>query len=153
MRAGSGLLAVLIAAVAAWGIADWHERQTYYAVFPRLKHLEQYEPPETNCIAWSVGEVGWLWADGGSLEDFDRFNAKYGFHRLPNLDWSYQPGTQKLLTYGTNNHDGELVVTHQARQMPDGSWTSKLGKTYLIKHQPEELNSVRYGQPIAVYAR
>ena len=44
--------------------------------------------------------------------------------------------------------------THGARQLFDGSWSSKLGNLPLVRHlEPSDLDGGVYGVPIAVYTR
>jgi len=45
------------------------------------------------------------------------------------------------------------IVKHAARQMPDGTWTSKLGVQHLIEHQLPALEGNSYGQVTAFYRR
>jgi hypothetical protein len=50
-----------------------------------------------------------------------------------------------------------IQPTHAARQAPNGTWTSKLGRAPLIRHlTPEAVNCTGadgYGRPVAVYVR
>jgi type VI secretion system secreted protein VgrG len=124
--------------------------------FPHLgSNYEVLRPATTtyNCIAWSLDVTNdWIWP-GSSLKSFDRLNAAHGFRRLPQLDFKPQPGVEKVVLYA-KTVNGHLVATHQARQMPDGTWTSKLGKMAVIRHAtPEALDGPDYGRPVAVYAR
>jgi hypothetical protein len=109
--------------------------------------------PKYNCIAWSLGITSqWVWP-GDRVTDFDHLNARYGYRRLHGLDYGVQPGVDKIVLYGKQEH-GRWVVTHQARQLSDGTWTSKLGKLALIRHRtPEALSGPDYGRPLAVYVR
>jgi type VI secretion system secreted protein VgrG len=124
--------------------------------FPRLgKNYEVLRNGTSsyNCIAWSLGITDeWIWP-GTSLSAFDKLNSKHGFHKLPNLDYKVAPGVEKIVLYGKMK-DGKTVVTHQARQMSDGTWTSKMGKMAVIRHAtPDSLDGPDYGHPVAVYAR
>lgn len=72
---------------------------------------------------------------------------------MKRLDFSLQRGVDKIVLYGKISH-GRIVVTHQARQLRDGTWSSKLGKMALICHAtPDALNGLSYGRPLAVYYR
>jgi hypothetical protein len=124
--------------------------------FPRLGANYEVLRPATstyNCIAWSLGLTGeWLWP-GASVRAFDKLNAAHGYRRLSQLDYKPQSGVEKVVLYA-KTVNGHLVVTHQARQMPDGTWTSKLGKMAVIRHAtPDSLDGPDYGRPVAVYAR
>lgn len=107
-----------------------------------------------NCIAWSVGiKDHWVWP-GKNLEDFDKLYAKYGYRRTANLDFAVRKGQQKIVLYGKNLEDGTVECTHAARQEPNGTYTSKLGKMALIRHlHPEDVDGPSYGRPVAVYVR
>jgi hypothetical protein len=124
--------------------------------FPLLKGRFSIEGPATpqyNCIAWSLGITAkWIWP-GAAIEDFDGLNRKHRYRRLARMNFDVRPGQEKIVLYGKIDK-GVLVATHQARQMPDGTWTSKLGKMPLIRHQsPHDLNGTIYGRPVAVYMR
>lgn len=124
--------------------------------FPYLK--QDYEvwggsTPNYNCIAFSLGiTTRWVWP-GTTLADFDKLDGQYGYHRMSTLDYSLQPGIQKIVLYG-KMVNGQFEATHQALQMPDGSWESKLGSLGLVRHlTPGFLDGPGYGQPYAVYWR
>ena len=133
------------------------ERQQVEAAFPRLKQT-QYDILRTsaktyNCIGWALGtSTEWVWP-GTSVADFDRLTAAFGYHRIQALDFRLDPGLKKIVLYG-KPVNGKWEPTHMAKQMPDGTWTSKLGKLPLIWHlQPSDLNGTSYGKPIAVYVQ
>jgi hypothetical protein len=122
--------------------------------FPRLGEAFEVLGTSTsryNCIGWSLGITHyWVWP-GDAPERFDALNSRYGFRRLGSLDTSLQPSMRKIVVYGKYSA-GRWHVTHQARQLRDGTWTSKLGRMALIRHpRPESLAGPAYGRPIAVY--
>jgi type VI secretion system secreted protein VgrG len=124
--------------------------------FPRLGNNYEVLRNGTssyNCIAWSLGITNkWIWP-GTSLPAFDKLNNDHGFHRISGLDYKVEAGVDKVVLYGKKK-DGKTVVTHQARQMSDGTWTSKMGKMAVIRHAtPDSLDGPDYGRPIAVYTR
>lgn len=51
-------------------------------------------------------------------------------------------GFEKIAIYGDS--DGE--ATHAARQLPNGKWTSKLGRWEDIEHELEGLTGEMYGE-------
>ena len=107
-----------------------------------------------NCIAWSVGVVSnWVWPAGKTnarVSDFDVLYGSYGFRRISTLDYSLQPGVQKIVLYA----DSKGNCTHGSWQNIDGTWTSKLGSGPLIRHAvPDVFGANDYGHPIAVYVR
>jgi hypothetical protein len=136
-----------------------HDREELDAIraksFPKLSKFDVIGPatPKYNCIAWSLGLTSrWVWP-GVTAAAFDDLNAQYGYKRMSKMDFSLEPGIEKIVLYG-KMVDGKFQATHQARQNPDGTWTSKLGKMALIKHaSPDSLDGPDYGKPYAVYYR
>ncbi len=132
-------------------------------VFPRLgNNYEVLRPADRryNCIAWSLGITDrWVWP-GATVADFDRLYGSHGYRRINTLDYRLQPGTHKIVLYAKIKYvDGRRVIecTHGARQLADGTWTSKLGQLPAIRHwSPNSVNGAGangYGQPVAVYVR
>jgi len=124
--------------------------------FPALGPDYEVVGPGTssyNCIAWSLHDThDWVWP-GNTLKAFDQLNTKHGFQKMPKMDFRVQPGVEKIVLYG-KVVNGRTVPTHQARQMADGTWTSKLGKMAVIRHAtPDSLDGPDYGHPVAVYSR
>lgn len=116
-------------------------------------------PGAYNCIAWSMGYVDhWEWPASGAnatVADLDADYRQHGFTRLATLDYSLQPGWEKVVVYG-HYVNGVLMPTHGALQNDDGTWSSKLGGLELIRHAtPDVFGSWTsdYGRPIAVYVR
>jgi hypothetical protein len=142
------------------GIKYQHDREELDAVraksFPVLGGKYDVIGPATqkyNCIAWSLGVTSrWVWP-GTSLSAFDDLDSQFGYKRMSKMDFSVQPGVEKIVLYGKYT-DGKFEATHQAHQNPDGTWTSKLGKMALIRHNsPDSLDGPDYGKPVAVYYR
>ncbi len=94
-----------------------------------------------NCVAWAAGENTDWWEP-------DRFHQHYWPIRTRNrrvetcaqafatigytpcgLDDTVEAGYEKVAIYA----DG-FIMTHMARQLPDGTWTSKCGKDEDITH-------------------
>jgi len=124
--------------------------------FPKLESsyaVIGHATKDYNCIAWSLGvTTKWVWP-GTATDDFDKLDGQYGFRRMTKLDFSVQKGVEKIVLYG-KKVDGKMTMTHQARQMKDGTWTSKLGEMGLIRHaSPDSLDGPDYGYPVAVYYR
>lgn len=113
-----------------------------------------------NCIAHSLG-IHNRWIDpqtgpaGKRLAPMDRLYAARGYHRAAGLDFGRRQGQQKVVVYAVRDASGKITrVTHAALQMPDGTWTSKLGQLPLIRHaSPQALAGPEYGVPVAVYVR
>jgi hypothetical protein len=133
------------------------DNPTVRTEFPRLGGDYEVLGPATktyNCIAWSIGITNqWVWP-GARVEDFDRLYGANGYRRITTLDYSRQPGVDKIVLYGKRNPDGTWAATHGARQLADGSWSSKLGELPLIRHlDPNDVDGTVYGVPLAVFTR
>lgn len=133
------------------------EAPAQHQAFPHLGHDYEVLGPATkiyNCIAWSIGVTDhWVWP-GDRIEDFDRLYGQNGYRRIQGLDYSHRPDLDKIVLYASSKPNGRLVATHGARQLRDGSWSSKLGQLPLIRHlEPEDLDGNVYGVPVFVYVR
>jgi hypothetical protein len=113
-----------------------------------------------NCIAWAAGETTrWWWPTDQtywppgltarpSVEAFVEAFRRMGYERCD--DASLEMGWEKIAIYAREGN----TPTHAARQLPDGTWTSKLGKDADIKHA--DLNALRsevYGDPVVIMRR
>lgn len=116
-------------------------------LFPGLRKGEwRVTSPETNrynCISWAAdpSHHRWWWPDplytdywpqgvrrDPSPEAFEEAFATLGFS--PTQDESLEPGVEKVAFFV--KPDG--LVSHAARQLPNGRWTSKLGPIEDIEH-------------------
>jgi hypothetical protein len=129
--------------------------------FPKLGKRFEVLAPATmtyNCISWSLGQnSSWLWprspGEPVALADFDGLYALYGFKRVTGLDFTRQKGIEKVVLFAYSK-DGKVEITHACRQLPDGSWSSKLGSLPLIRHlRPDDLAGPTYGSPWVIYVR
>lgn len=135
-------------------------------LFPDLRQAryEVTSPADAgyNCIAWAAGDTSRWWEP-------DSWNLRYwpadvprdytlqayveafrwlGFVECP--DASLEEGWEKVAIFARD--DG--TPTHAARQLPDGTWTSKLGQLEDIKHyQLEQVSGEHYGQPVVILRR
>lgn len=134
------------------------ERQS----FPRLGDgFEVLAPASStyNCIAWALGKDDrWVWPSGHGRQvntaDFDALFAFHGYKRITSLNYDKVAGYDKLVLYAKANEFGVPEPTHGARQLTDGSWSSKLGKLPLIRHlHPDDIDGGTYGEAYAVYTR
>lgn len=108
--------------------------------------------PRYNCIAWAAGDdtkKWWphrfgYWPAGAPVAEtiaafFTAF-ALLGYSPCGNGD--LEVGWQKLALYA----DADGIPTHMARQLPDGTWTSKLGDYLDIMHTTiDVLHGALYG--------
>ena len=103
-----------------------------------------------NCIAHAAKDSdAWWWpcADGywpgdsldDSIENFVKIFCeflRYEDCRTPELEHGYE----KVAIYAIAGH-----TKHMARQLPDGQWTSKLGKAQDISHALSGVQGESYG--------
>jgi hypothetical protein len=118
------------------------------ARFPNLTRGEyEVTSPETadyNCIAHAADKNdNWWWPDGPpsywpdghdkaeTLDAFVNAYATLGFVNDGNQSYELEVGIEKIAIYV----DGHGVPTHAARQLTDGTWTSKLGEWEDIRHK------------------
>lgn len=128
-------------------------------LFPNLRtspyEVTSAQTPVYNCIAWAAGdESQWWWPASGRRkrgywpEGVPReptvaaFQLAYGtLGYEPCADDSLEEGYEKIAIYV--GPDG--LVTHAARQVSDGQWTSKLGELNDIRHSLIGLEGKHYG--------
>lgn len=101
--------------------------------------------PDYNCLAWAIGEThrwwesynlpGYHWPNGikgdGSVKSVIKALRLSGFVRCK--DGTIEEQFEKLAIYGES---GEFM--HIARQLADGKWTSKFGKSIDMSHDNAE---------------
>jgi hypothetical protein len=116
--------------------------------------------PLYNCIAWAAGRTTeWWWPSPDpfdywppgivrerTLAAFIQAFATLGYSPCP--DGSLEPGWEKVVIYATDEGP-----SHAARQLPDGSWTSKLGPDDDIEHAVEGLCGPAYGTVVQFLRR
>jgi hypothetical protein len=107
--------------------------------FPNLKDSEEY-----NCFAWAAGDTSRKWAPvdrppyywpqgvpkGLTVDSCIKAYETLGFR--PCETGELEIGQEKIAIFV---HEVHGRVTHAARQLPDGCWTSKLGDFHDIKHK------------------
>jgi hypothetical protein len=145
-------------------LVDYRTMQSpsWKANFPNLGRYEVLSPatPKNkkkilyNCIAHTLRIYNqWVWP-GSNVSDFDRLYGEYGYKRIRTLDYRFNPKVDKIVLYAKKTKNGKLECTHGARQLADGTWTSKLGQGPLIRHAtPASVGGPSYGKPIFVYVR
>jgi hypothetical protein len=118
--------------------------------------------PETtdyNCIAWSAADVGHWWEPGRywpvpvPANDYGIGVLEAAFDALGYADCKIEeglePGFEKVALYGLG-----LFYTHAARQLPTGTWTSKLGNWVDIEHDsPSDVAGGLYGEVMRMMKR
>lgn len=133
--------------------------QRLIGAFPKLAVTEfqvTSEPtPEYNCIAWAAGEDCNFWWPGKfwpkdvpakvTRVAFVKAFGERGYELCDGPE--LEEGFEKVCLYEKLGRP-----THAARQLANGSWTSKLGIEYDISHELEGLRGNVYGHP-AVYLR
>lgn len=113
-----------------------------------------------NCIAWAAGrDDAWWWPDPEFVcywpdaaprqESIDAFVAAFtdlGYEPCPGGE--LQDGFEKVAIYRCGG-----LPTHAARQLRDGSWSSKLGRNIDITHTLAGLEGCEYGRVVAFLKR
>lgn len=127
------------------------------SIFPGLRgggyRVTSPKTPNYNCIAWAASqEDRWWWPDEAAywpsnvprIATIEAFVAAFGtLGYEPCGDRGIEPGYEKVVIYAKD----QGMPTHAARQLPDGRWTSKLGKLEDIVHAAiEHLHGSDYGQ-------
>jgi hypothetical protein len=123
--------------------------------FPRLTErnhrVTSPASADYNCIAWSVENTERWWQPGAYWPTGTRPND-YGLGILVEAfrslgfkecnDGTLEDGYEKVALYGS-----AFFYTHAARQLPNGKWTSKLGRSEDIEHDaPDDLAGGIYGE-------
>jgi hypothetical protein len=68
---------------------------------------------------------------------------------VPCDDDRLESGFEKVALYGSSSY-----YTHAARQLPDGRWTSKLGRSEDIEHEtPNDVAGGVYGEVVRMMKR
>ncbi len=130
--------------------------------FPHLTESNHRltSPPDVryNCIAWSANDTsrwwqpGYYWPVEGSREDCWIGNLVEAFQSLgyrEASDESLEDGFVKVALYASG-----MFYTHAARQLPNGKWTSKLGKAEDIEHDsPGDVAGGISGEVVQVMQR
>ena len=118
-----------------------------------------------NSIAWAAGDdqCGWwpnslgigYWPPnanrGETLQDFIDAYSKLGYLSCNNGD--LEPGLELIAIFAVTSSVGQ-TPTHTARQLEDGSWTSKLGQFEDISHDDAgDVECHAYGRVVAFMSR
>lgn len=142
--------------------AAMQERREVNQLFPKIKDnfkLLTKADKSYNCIGWACGDTKRFWwpeEDSFWPRDVQREATVDAFDELfldhlqgqETIDENFEDGYQKLALYT----EGEHEPTHLARLMPDGTWTSKLGKDPIIEHKTlDEMDDGLYGRWEKIY--
>jgi len=119
-------------------------------LFPNLTddNHEVTSPPtvQYNCIAWAACNTR-RWWQPGVYWPIEASRDDHGIEECN--DGSLEGGFEKLAIYGTS-----FMYTHAARQLSDGSWTSKLGQLEDITHATlEVIAGGDYGEVVQLLKR
>jgi len=130
--------------------------------FPRLlaDRYRRTSPADVsyNCVAWAAGDTqhwwqpGFYWPVSASRDDYGVGALEQAFALLgyePCSDESLEGSFEKVAIYGFG-----FFYTHAARQLPNGKWTSKLGKAEDIEHDsPGDIGGGLYGEVVQFLKR
>ena len=133
-------------------MADQYLSPDLEAAFPNLRRDEyrktSVDTVSYNCIAHAaeVNDLWWWPAEGPGIfwppeapkeetvESFVQAYAALGYQVCESGCRDLEPGLQKVALYV----DEDGIPTHAARQLPNGEWTSKLGRSEDIAHSTLE---------------
>lgn len=116
------------------------------------------ETPTYNCIAWALDKYdSWWWPhpDGSwpdgcptdeTVESFEAMFMLLGYEPCTSDD--SEDGFVKIALYANGDEP-----THAARQLPDGKWSSKIGRHIDISHTLRGLEGPRYGSVVRFYRK
>ena len=135
-------------------------------LFHRLREGEfEITSPEDqryNCVAWAADDVRrWWWPTESpfafwpsavrreeSISSFIEAFAILGYELADS--GGHETGFEKVAIFAS----ADRVPTHMARQLPDGSWTSKLGRLEDIAHvDVNGVGGADYGEVAAFLRR
>jgi hypothetical protein len=135
-------------------------------LFPKLSgatyEITSPAQPDYNCIAWAAGDDSrwwepdpfgqYYWPEGVrrqyTLEAYAEAFQDLGFVECQ--DVVLEVGIEKVAIYADLNGG----PTHAARQLNDGTWTSKLGRREDIKHRDlDHVSGSYYGNPALILQR
>jgi hypothetical protein len=117
--------------------------------------------PIYNCIAWAAeDDTRWWWPDGDGdyfwpiavprTETLDAFKQAYAQLGYEECSEPYlEAGWQKVAIFV----DASGVPTHAARQLSNGYWTSKCGRSEDIEHILAGLEGESYGRAVCFMRR
>jgi hypothetical protein len=130
--------------------------------FPRLTSINHRitssATADYNCIAWSVGDVEHWWQPGvywPGEPEFDDYGIGVLVQAFVTLGFSecndgrLEQMCEKVALFGSS-----AFYTHVARQLPNGKWTSKLGRAEDIEHDsPDDVAGGLYGEVVQFMKR
>ncbi len=144
---------------------DLMDREKLEDIFPNLKgtsyRITSPFDVDYNCIAWAAGDCQQNWwpdqAGSGywppvvereeNLTAFINAYKTLGYELCDNAN--VESGMEKIAIFV----DADGRPTHASRQLSDGSWTSKLGKSVDISHTFQGLDGSVYGKVIQILSR
>ena len=122
---------------------DWFEVSPLLT--PQNSRVTSEKTSRYNCVAWAAGDADrwwwpspdYFWPEGlplaATVKNFGAAFGLLGYEESDNAD--AEDGVEKVAIYVSE--DGR--VTHVARQLPSGAWTSKLGRLEDIEHENPDL--------------
>jgi hypothetical protein len=139
---------------------------SHATLFPHLRDdnhtISSPQDTRYNCIAYAASCVDkWWWPSGGnpdgywppgvpheeSVGAFVLAFQSVGYAPCE-LDGTLRQGYEKIAIYAVSGQ-----VKHAARQLPNGDWTSKLGKGVDLEHELHAIDGDFYGFPVQFMIR
>ncbi|MBN7814210.1 DUF7689 domain-containing protein [Algoriphagus pacificus] len=113
-----------------------------------------------NCIAWAFGDDSkWYWPDSTNIYywpeevprevTIDAFKALFATKGFQECDNDVlEMGVEKIVIYTK-----EGIVTHAAKQLQNGLWSSKLGQQNDVSHTINSMEDGGYGNATVFMSR
>lgn len=133
-------------------------------LFPRLRgrsyQITSPQDQNYNCIAFAAGDTKtWWWPDEAGEDTWPDGIVRAetiaafrdAFRTLGYLecdDDQLEPGFERIALFALEGHP-----KHAARQLPNGRWTSKLGRMEDIEHGLDDLSGTLYGSVVLLMKR
>ncbi|HEY7329870.1 MAG TPA: hypothetical protein VH592_19705 [Gemmataceae bacterium] len=135
-------------------------------MFPRLAgsgyRVTSPRDGDYNCIAWAAGDTHlWWWPGQDVVKEYwpagvprertrDAFIAAFASLGYTLCEGEAQEaGYEKVAVF----EDADGRPTHAARQLPNGLWSSKLGRAEDIEHKLHDLEGALYGSVMLIMKR
>ena len=135
-------------------------------VFPKLTstayEITSIATQDYNCIAWAAGDSSHWWEPYPDFQYFwpegvlRQYTVRAYVEAFLNLgfeigqDFKLEKGIEKVAIFANPG----ATPTHAARQLVDGTWTSKLGQDVDIRHiELDHVSGELYGNPILILQR
>ncbi len=133
--------------------------QKYPKIDRSILRITSPQDESYNCIAYAGGdETRWWWPD---INGFAYWPISLRVETLPCFQAAFEKLGYKLCASEDLEQDFEKIAifslgsapTHAAKQLDNGVWSSKLGKSFDISHDLHGIENEEYGKVAFVMKR